>query len=256
MMGAIAARGNPSNRVVPPVGGLTWPRDAEACIVRRPRSVTTSGRARTGMWVLRFERHRPPVVEPLMGWTGGDEVLPQVELTFASREAAVAYAERQDIAYRVEDGPRDRAALEAERSRHAEGRSRGVEEAVGAILWLSALQSQYGRCDLAGVVPEVQRALVDPAAVFAAPDEVARHPALSLDCKRDILTRWAWDEYLLGLASDEAMPEPQPSRLDEVKAALCALERLERTPVLVLARRDEAGAGSDEADRSRSSSEP
>ncbi|WP_238258064.1 hypothetical protein [Methylobacterium gnaphalii] len=42
-------------------------------------------------------------------------------------------------------------------------------------------------------------------------------------CKREILRRWAWDEYLKELAAAEGMSEGEPSRLDEVKAALLRL---------------------------------
>ena len=56
-----------------------------------------------------------------------------------------------------------------------------------------------------------------------------RHPLLTIDCKREILQRWAWDEYLLDLANAEGMPEGEPSRLDEVKAALRLVNR-ERSP--------------------------
>jgi hypothetical protein len=69
-------------------------------------------------------------------------------------------------------------------------------------------------------MPELDKALVNPAAVFATPDEVVRHPLMTNDCKREILWRWAWDEYLLDLAQAEGMPEREPSRLPEVKAAL------------------------------------
>ena len=56
--------------------------------------------------------------------------------------------------------------------------------------------------------------------MFASPDDVVRHPRLSIDCKREILWRWAWDEYLLDLALADGMPEGEPPRLPEVKAAL------------------------------------
>jgi hypothetical protein len=59
--------------------------------------------------------------------------------------------------------------------------------------------------------------------VFAQPDDVLHHPLLSLDCKREILQRWAWDEYLVELAAAEGMADGPPSRLDEVKAALVRL---------------------------------
>jgi len=70
---------------------------------------------------------------------------------------------------------------------------------------------------------------VNPAAVFRSPDEVVRHPLLMLNCKREILRRWTWDEYLLDLANAEGMPEGEPSRLPEVEAALRVLNG-ERTP--------------------------
>jgi hypothetical protein len=56
-----------------------------------------------------------------------------------------------------------------------------------------------------------------------------RHPRLTIDCKREILMRWTWDEYLVDLADTEGMPESEPSRLDGVKAAL-RLVNSERSP--------------------------
>jgi hypothetical protein len=52
-------------------------------------------------WLLRFERRTPRFVDPLTGWTGGGDILAQVALTFPTRESAVAYAERQGLAYAV-----------------------------------------------------------------------------------------------------------------------------------------------------------
>jgi hypothetical protein len=81
---------------VSPVGHPIWPDGTQALIARRKHPVTTSGRARIQQWVLRFERQTPPFIEPLMGWTGGDDTLAaQVELTFSSRDEAVRYAERE-----------------------------------------------------------------------------------------------------------------------------------------------------------------
>jgi hypothetical protein len=82
--------------------GAVFPRDAVARIYRPARSAMTSGKARTRRWLLRFDRRRPPFVEPRMGWTGGDDTLTQVELAFPTREAALAYARRQGLAYVVE----------------------------------------------------------------------------------------------------------------------------------------------------------
>jgi hypothetical protein len=92
---------NTNNR--PIFGNSLLPSDAVARIYRPVRSAMTSGKARTKKWVLRFDRRTAPFIEPLMGWTGGDDTLTQVELTFPTREAAVAYAQRQGLAYIMEE---------------------------------------------------------------------------------------------------------------------------------------------------------
>ena len=74
----------------------------QARIYSPARSATTSGAAKTGMWVLEFERESPRTVEPLMGYTSSRDMMGQVRLTFDTREDAVAYAEREGIPYRVE----------------------------------------------------------------------------------------------------------------------------------------------------------
>jgi len=72
-------------------------------------------------------------------------------------------------------------------------------------------------------LPDLDRALVNPSAVFSSPAEIVRHPLLSHFSKREILLRWAWDEYLLDTAGDDGMPDGPPSRLGEVRAALLDL---------------------------------
>ena len=89
-------------------------------------------------------------------------------------------------------------------------------------MWLTSMQAAPGRCGLS-VYPDLEQALVSPGAVFARPEDVVRHPLLSLTCKREILWRWAWDEYLIELAQDEGMAEGPPSRLAVVMAALRVL---------------------------------
>ncbi|MES0135838.1 hypothetical protein NKJ88_12910 [Mesorhizobium sp. M0016] len=52
---------------------------------------------------------------------------------------------------------------------------------------------------------------------------------LAPDEKRAVLKNWAWNEYLIDLATAEGMPEnARPSRLDEVQLALLALEARNR----------------------------
>jgi hypothetical protein len=78
-----------------------FPADAHALIFRPAHSVTMSAPRRKNQWKLQFERRSPLRLEPLMGWTEDDDPLTQVELSFDSAEAAVAYARRQGLQYTV-----------------------------------------------------------------------------------------------------------------------------------------------------------
>jgi hypothetical protein len=170
--------------------------------------------------VLRFERQRPPALDPLTGWTGGDDPLAPIELTFRSRAEAIRHAEREGLAWRMVDGRLPSCAAGSAITRQPAHSPDGkVEAARGAVVALSSQPGGDGPCHRPGT-PDLDEALVHPAAVFASPDDVVRHPLLTLACKREILWRWAWDEYLLDLAAAEGMPEGEPSRLSEVKAAL------------------------------------
>ena len=87
------------------------------------------------------------------------------------------------------------------------------------VVNLRSLKGDYDAWGVPGL-PDLEKAFINPAGVFGSPVDVVRHPLLTLDCKREILWRWAWDEYLLDLANADGMPEGEPSRLPEVKAAL------------------------------------
>jgi hypothetical protein len=65
------------------------------------RKTTQSGRANAGRWLLEFDRNEPLRPDPLTGWNGSGDTKPQVRLTFASKEDAIAYADRHGIAYHV-----------------------------------------------------------------------------------------------------------------------------------------------------------
>ena len=65
-------------------------------------SVTQSGPG-SDMWRLDFEPEQPRGIEPLMGWTSSGDMRQQVRLNFATKEEAIAYAERNGLAYRVEE---------------------------------------------------------------------------------------------------------------------------------------------------------
>lgn len=93
-----APPGWPSNRGRHVATRSALPDDAVARICRPSRSAMTSGRARAKGWRLVFERRSPPFIEPLMGWTGGSDTLPQVGLDFPTLKDAIRYAQGQGLA--------------------------------------------------------------------------------------------------------------------------------------------------------------
>jgi hypothetical protein len=54
-------------------------------------------------WVLEYEPEDARWIDPLMGWTGSSDMKSQVRLRFDTKEEAVAYAQRNGIAYRLEE---------------------------------------------------------------------------------------------------------------------------------------------------------
>ena len=65
------------------------------------RRTTQSGKARAGRWLLEFERSEPLRPDPLTGWAGSGDTNTQVRINFATRDEAIAYAERHGIAYHL-----------------------------------------------------------------------------------------------------------------------------------------------------------
>lgn len=72
-----------------------------ARILQPARNAMQSGQAKTD-WVLEFSPAEAKKIDPLMGWTGSGDMNGQVRLKFPTQEAAVAYAEKHGLAYRVE----------------------------------------------------------------------------------------------------------------------------------------------------------
>ena len=92
--------------------------------------------------------------------------------------------------------------------------------------WVFRLDRPLGVPKRRGKPPELDmdRALLNPAAVFRTPDEVLRESRLVPARKREILERWLWDARLIEVAAEEGMVEGEPSRLDEICRALLALD--------------------------------
>lgn len=84
-----------------------------ARIYQRPKNAMQSGKARTDEWVLEFEQSEARRADPLMGWTGSGDTQVQVQLDFASKEEAKAYAEKYGIVARVHSTPPRTLKLQA-----------------------------------------------------------------------------------------------------------------------------------------------
>ena len=72
-----------------------------ARIFKPAKNAMQSGRAKTREWQLDYEPEQPRAVEPLMGWTSSGDMKQQLSLHFHSKEEAIAYCEREGIAYQV-----------------------------------------------------------------------------------------------------------------------------------------------------------
>lgn len=217
--------GAPAEAAESAPGGVLpgFPPDARAVIHRPGRSVMTSGRANTCHWVLEFEPRSREFIEPLMGWTGGTDPLRHVRLSFPSREAAIAYARREGLPFTVH---------EPQEPRPAQCPAVNLPEVpVHAVLTGDPLFCfAWDRPHL--VMPDLDAALLDPARVFTSPREVATHPLLTPEERREILARWLWDARRIEATADEApLDGGEPSRLEEVLQALALLDRMHAPPL-------------------------
>ena len=74
-----------------------------ARIYKPAKTAMQSGTAKTHDWVVDFDPEAPRQVEPLMGWTSSSDMRQQLRLRFATKEEAVAYCERQGVAYQLSE---------------------------------------------------------------------------------------------------------------------------------------------------------
>ena len=84
-----------------------------ARIYQRPKNAMQSGRYRTDRWILEFEPAEAKHADPLTGWAGSGDTREQVKLSFATVEAAQAYAEKAGLAYTVVPTPTRTLKLQA-----------------------------------------------------------------------------------------------------------------------------------------------
>jgi ETC complex I subunit-like protein len=79
-----------------------------ARIYKPARTAMQSGAAKTKEWVLDYEPEQPRAIDPLMGWTSSGDMKQQLRLQFDTKEEAIAYCERNGIAYQAFESPRSR----------------------------------------------------------------------------------------------------------------------------------------------------
>ncbi len=76
---------------------------AKAIIYSPDKNAMQSGTAKMNAWLLKFKPEKPYFVDSLMGWVGMTDMPQEVHLHFPTKEAAIAYAQRQKIPYDVLD---------------------------------------------------------------------------------------------------------------------------------------------------------
>lgn len=86
---------------------------ATARIFQRPKNAMQSGKHRTEGWQLEYEPAEAKQADPLTGWAGSGDTRDQIKLFFPSCEAAIAYAEREGLAYTVIPAPTKTLKLQA-----------------------------------------------------------------------------------------------------------------------------------------------
>ncbi|WP_324806992.1 NADH dehydrogenase ubiquinone Fe-S protein 4 [Sphingomonas sp. LY29] len=76
-----------------------------ARITEEQRKTTQSGKAKTGLWTLEYERTVALRPDPLTGWAGSGDTNTQVKLTFPTKDEAIAYAKRKGLEIHLVPAP-------------------------------------------------------------------------------------------------------------------------------------------------------
>ena len=74
------------------------------------KTAMQSGAAKTKAWVLEMLSDSKQPTDALMGWTGMPDTLREIKLKFESKDAAIAYAQKNQIEFEVSE-PHRRAPI-------------------------------------------------------------------------------------------------------------------------------------------------
>jgi hypothetical protein len=209
------------NPLAAPSTPSIFPDDATAIIYKPARSAMTSGKARTGEWKLRFEPRSPPVIEPLMGWSAGEDTLTQVELTFSTVESAIAYARRQGLQFMVQGAGDAPAEL---RGISDSAPSSGSSSHSPRQIPLEVAERTHGP----DIIPDRSGPEPDAAKSYASPRDVLNDDGLLPGQKQEVLRRWALDVYKMELLRAH-QPGSGPSSLAELIDAMLDLDELQES---------------------------
>ena len=72
-----------------------------ARIIEKSKNAMQSGRYGAGQWVLEYNPADAQRADPLMGWAGSTDTRRQLNLKFATLDAAKSYADKNGIDYTV-----------------------------------------------------------------------------------------------------------------------------------------------------------
>mgnify|MGYP001942484646 CR=1 FL=1 len=82
-----------------------------ARIYQPAKTAMSSGLGKTQQWVLEYAPASARQVDPLMGWTSSDDMQSQVRLRFDSKEAALAYAQANQIDATIQEPNKRKANI-------------------------------------------------------------------------------------------------------------------------------------------------
>ena len=75
----------------------------KARIFQPPKNAMQSGRANAQKWVLEVIGQPRREADPLMGWIGSQGTAQQIKMRFATKDDAIAFAERNGYAFEVSE---------------------------------------------------------------------------------------------------------------------------------------------------------
>eukprot|EP00455_Lapot_gusevi_P052958 TRINITY_DN815_c0_g1_i3.p1 TRINITY_DN815_c0_g1~~TRINITY_DN815_c0_g1_i3.p1 ORF type:complete len:145 (+),score=62.20 TRINITY_DN815_c0_g1_i3:94-528(+) len=82
---------------------VPYVQERKAVIYQRCKNAMQSGTGPTEYWLLEFAWNSPRWYNPLMGYHGCADAVGQLRMNFATKEAAVAFAQKQGYRYTVQE---------------------------------------------------------------------------------------------------------------------------------------------------------